>query len=80
MLKRFEDAEAKNQNKDLKQNFVILKQKEECKKALKQVMASGKTVGLAIVSEDTQFLGLSFCNEKDKIYINNIFDDVTNLC
>lgn len=68
MLKRFEDVEAKNQNQDLKQSFVILKQKEECKKALKQVMASGKTVGLAIVSEGKHFLGLSFCKEKEKIY------------
>ncbi len=68
MLKRFEEADAKDQNEELKQYFRILKDKESCKKFLQKLAAKKASVGLIVIAEEKQFLGLSICASKEEIY------------
>lgn len=68
MLKRFEEADAKDQNEELKKNFHILEKKEDCKKILQKAAKKGVTLGLLVVAEEKQFLGLAFCVSKEEIY------------
>ncbi len=69
MLKRFEEVDAKNQNEELKQYFRII-DKDACKQLFKKLSDTKKAanVGLVIIEEEKQFLGLAVCTAKDKIY------------
>ena len=68
MLKRFEEAEAKDQNEELKKIFKMLEDTEACVKILQKLAKKGKQLGLVAISEEDTFLGVAFCAGKEEIY------------
>ncbi len=66
MLKHFEGMDSTSKNEDIKKAFQVLPDKETCVKKLNEL--KGKHVGLSILSQEEQFLGVAFCGEKDKVY------------
>ncbi len=68
MLKRFEEADAKDQNEELKKSFRILESTEACVKVLQKLQKKGKQLGLVVVSEKEAFLGLAVCAGREELY------------
>ena len=68
MLKRFEEADAQNQNEELKKSFCVLEKKEDCKKVLQKLTKKKGSLGLVVVAQQEQFLGLAVCAGKDENY------------
>jgi len=68
MLKRFEEADAKDLNEELKKNFQILEDTNACVKLLQKLMKQGKPLGMTVISEEDIFLGVAFCASKEEIY------------
>lgn len=68
MLKRFEEADTKDRNEELKKSFRILESKEACVKVLQKLQKKGKQLGLVVVSEKETFLGLAVCAGREELY------------
>ena len=77
MLKRFEEADAKDQNEELKKKFRLLETKEECRKILQKLANSNskQTVGMVLITEEKQLLGVAVAIGKEEIYC--YYQDVT---
>ena len=68
MLSKFDNVQTSQTNEDIRKGFQLLSEKEECIKYLQQAAKQAKKVGLVIVEQDGEWLGVSFTVSSDKTY------------
>ncbi len=60
MLSKFENVQASQTNDDIRKGFHVLSTKEDCIKLLPRVEKQVKKIGLVIVEQEGEWLGLAF--------------------
>lgn len=68
MLSKFENVQVSQTNGEILKGFHILSAKEECIQCLQKAAKQAKKVGLVIVEQEGEWLGLSFTVSPDESY------------
>jgi len=68
MLSKFENVQDSQSNEEIRKGFHILQTKEECIKQLKKAEKNSSKIGLTIVEEKGEWLGLSFTVSANESY------------
>lgn len=68
MLSKFENVQDSQSNEEIRKGFHILQTKEECIKQLKKAEKNSSKIGLTIVEQNGEWLGLSFTVSANESY------------
>ncbi len=68
MLSKFENVQDSQTNEEIRKGFHILQTKEECIKQLKKAEKNSSKIGLTIVEQNGEWLGLSFTVSANESY------------
>ena len=68
MLSKFENVQDSQTNEEIRKGFHILQTKEECIKQLKKAEKNSSIIGLTIVEQNGEWLGLSFTVSANESY------------